>query len=376
MANPTTLPGDLIVKGNLRIQGSISPGLTRADDLANVLAQPFTVPMSLWREHDDYGKILAGVLADMRAGTGISTGSGTICEHRVSKVGGLIKTEIFIDVTGLKSGAAAGDIIGVAATANCHLGQITAALNGTIVHGRITCLETPATGDPDIDFYGTVTEATGTQDAAISALTGEVLLLDNGDWTGAVATPKAMTTLPGVGYLYMVDGGGTAAVYTAGQFMVELWGTPASEDHLDCAGGTHATNAPSLQTLDFGGNAAAAAYYARGELQLPWEYIAAGSVTIRLHAGMLTTVASEAATVDLLVYKSDEDETSTGDLCATALQSLNSLTFADLDFTITPTTLSPGDLLDVLITVSVDDDTDLGVMKACIGSVQLLCDVR
>jgi hypothetical protein len=33
-----------------------------------------------------------------------------------------------------------------------------------------------------------------------------------------------MTALPGVGYLYMVDGGGTAATYTAGQFLIELWG--------------------------------------------------------------------------------------------------------------------------------------------------------
>ena len=33
---------------------------------------------------------LAGViLADMTPGTGISTGTNTICEHRVTKVGGL-----------------------------------------------------------------------------------------------------------------------------------------------------------------------------------------------------------------------------------------------------------------------------------------------
>ena len=52
------------------------------------------------------------------------------------------------------------------------------------------------------------------------------------------------------------------------------------------------------------------------------------------------------------------------------------LVFADIDFTITPATLSPGDILDVRITVTADDDGDAGVMKACIGSVQLLCDVR
>ena len=175
-----------------------------------------------WRVVAFEGVDVAG--EDMTPGTGISTGVDTVCEHRVSKIGGLYKTEIFIDLAGLTS-AAAGQIIGKASgVANCHIGQITAAKNGTIIHGRITCIETPAGGDTDVDFYGTVTEATGAQAAAISGLTGEVLLLNNGAWSGAVATPKIMTTLPGVGYLYMVDGTGTAVIYTAGLFLIELWG--------------------------------------------------------------------------------------------------------------------------------------------------------
>lgn len=376
MANPTILPGDLVVQGNARITGIVTPGLTRASVLASALVQPFTVPMSLWRPYDDYGKTLEGIYTDMTPGTGISTGTNTICEHRVSKVGGLIKTEILIDLTGLNDGDTAADVIGKDGdTANCHIGQITAALNGTIRGGRIHCLEVPAGGDVDVDLWGTVLEATLAQDVAISTGTNEVQLIDHGDW--AANEIDELTAMPGPGYLYLATGAqGTDADYTGGIFLIELWGTPANESHLDCVAGTHATNAPSLQTPDFGGNAAAAHYYARGELQLPWEYIAAGSVTIRLHAGMLTTVASEACTVDLVVYKSDEDQTSTGDLCATAAQTINSLTFGDIDFTITASTLSPGDLLDVLIDVSADDDTDLGVMKACIGSVQLLCDVR
>ena len=82
--------------------------------------------------------------------------------------------------------------------------------------------------------------------------------------------------------------------------------------------------------------------------------------------------------MDVEVYKTDEDGTSTGDLCADAAVSnnMNSLTFADIDFTITPTTLSPGDLLDVRLTVTGDDNATANVVKGCIGSVQLLCDVR
>jgi hypothetical protein len=155
-----------------------------------------------------------------------------------------------------------------------------------------------------------------------------------------------------------------------------LTDSPATDD-LGLVGGTFGTNAPSLQTDDFGG-AHDAHYYARGEVVLPAEYEAGATVTIRLHAGMLTNVADQECTVDLLVYKSDEDATSTGDLCATDAETdnMNSLVFADIDFVITPTTLSPGDLLDVKIDLLADDDGDAGTMIACIGSVQLLCDIR
>ncbi len=173
---------------------------------------------------DDLSDVPAGsVLGAMTPGSGI-VGTADAAGGNVMKIGPMFKTEMFIDLTGLNSGTTAGDIIGKTLTANCHIGQITAAKNGTIVYGQITCIETPATGDPDVDFYGSVTEATGTQDTAISTLTGESLLLNNGDWTGAVATPIAMTALPDVGYLYMADGGGTAATYSAGQFLIELWG--------------------------------------------------------------------------------------------------------------------------------------------------------
>jgi len=160
----------------------------------------------------------------MTPGTGISTGVGTICDHAVTKVGDLIKTEILIDLTGLNSGGAIGDIIGKdGGTANCHIGQITAAVNGTIIAGRVTCLEAPAGGDPDVDFYGSVDEATGAQDALISGLTGEELLINHGDW--AISNVAALTAMPDAdGYLYMVSAAVTDADYTAGILLVELWG--------------------------------------------------------------------------------------------------------------------------------------------------------
>ena len=157
-------------------------------------------------------------------GTGISTGTGTIFKGSVLRMGDVIETTIVIDVTGLNSGDADGDIIGVAATANCHLGRITAAANGTVFAGSVQCVETPAGGEPDIDLFS-ATEATGTEEALITGLTETALLATAVDWTGILA-PKGLTAVPAANeYLYLVaSGGATNATYTGGKFVIKLYG--------------------------------------------------------------------------------------------------------------------------------------------------------
>ena len=157
-------------------------------------------------------------------GTGISEGTGTLFKGSILRMGDVIETTIVIDVTGLNSGDADGDIIGKAATANCHLGRITAAGNGTVFAGSMQCVETPAGGEPDIDLYS-ATEATGTEEALITGLTETALLAAAADWTGNLA-PKGLTALPAADqYLYLAGGGGvTNATYTAGKFVIKLYG--------------------------------------------------------------------------------------------------------------------------------------------------------
>ena len=162
----------------------------------------------------------------MTVGTGISAVSNAIVKHAVVTVGNLIETTIALDLTGLSSSAAA-DIIGKEATANCHYGRITADNNGTILSGYMQCLETPTTGEPDIDLY-TATVATGTEDTAITALVETAVLNTAADWTGLLA-PKGFTTVPPAnGYLYLVgSGGGTDGVYDAGKFILKFYGYDA-----------------------------------------------------------------------------------------------------------------------------------------------------
>ena len=89
----------------------------------------------------------------MASGAGITDGTNTVYETSVVQAGGLITTQIFIDLTGLDSSGTAGDIIGEAATGDpSYIGQITAAVNGTVLSVKMECLEAPGTGEPNIDL--------------------------------------------------------------------------------------------------------------------------------------------------------------------------------------------------------------------------------
>ena len=158
------------------------------------------------------------------AGTGITGGTGTIYRSSVIREGGIIKTSILIDLTGLRS-TASGDIIGVDGTSNvCHIGQITAARNGTILAGRMTCFEAPTGGDPDINVHS-ATEGTGVEEGAISSLT-ETLLVNAGDAT--LGSVVIFTAVPAADeFLYLTLGDTTNADYTAGKLLIELFGYEA-----------------------------------------------------------------------------------------------------------------------------------------------------
>jgi len=167
---------------------------------------------------------LTGNTVATTAGTGITTGTGTVYAASVIKTGGIFHTKILIDLTGLAS-SGTGDIIGKAATANSHIGQITAAVNGTVLGGKLTCLEAPAGGDPDINLWY-ADEATGAEDAAITSLTNQVQMCDSGDLSLnsviSIPTPPAADK-----YIYMATGAATNADYTAGKILIEFFGYSA-----------------------------------------------------------------------------------------------------------------------------------------------------
>lgn len=155
---------------------------------------------------------------------------------------------------------------------------------------------------------------------------------------------------------------------------MSLLPTTSANDDLGVSVGTWATSAPTVQTSDLKA-AGSTTRYSRHQFVLPPEYVAGESVVLRINAGMVTTVADTACTVDAVVYENTGAAISS-DLCATAAQSMNSLTAADKDFTITATSLGPGDLLDIRLAVLVNDAATGTAVIAKLNSVSLVLSVR
>jgi len=151
---------------------------------------------------------------------------------------------------------------------------------------------------------------------------------------------------------------------------------PAANDDLGWpATQTMGTVTPFVETADLK-SAGATSVYVRFQFTLPPEYDAGETITLRLRAGMNTTVADTTATIDAVVYKADEDGGASADLCTTAAQSINNLTAANKDFTISPSGCAPGDVFDVRIEIAINDGaTGTTVIGRCYKISHLL-DIR
>lgn len=202
-SNTVTISGNLIVTNSVVQQSDIGTGANE-------------IPLNQYLGMNAYVDTETPAL---NVGTGITTGTGTICRANGGLSGGIYRITILIDLTGLNSGGTAGDIIGVNGTAlPCYIAQLPAI---TVLGGRMTCLETPAGGDTDIDLY-VATEATGVEDQAVSALT-ETEIINAGAQTRGTVTYFSADPVTN-GYLYLVGQGTANATYTAGRFLIEIFG--------------------------------------------------------------------------------------------------------------------------------------------------------
>ena len=149
----------------------------------------------------------------------------------------------------------------------------------------------------------------------------------------------------------------------------------AGNDDLGITAGTWGTGVPYIVSRDLNALGAVTGY-ARFLIQLPHEYISGQPVSINVAGGMITSAASVSATVDFEVYKHGGSNLVSGsDLVTTSATSINSTTFAECAFVITPTSLSPGNVLDVRMAVAANSATASSHFAA-IARIELLATCR
>jgi len=158
------------------------------------------------------------------AGTGITTGTGTIYQSSVKEDGGIVTTRILLDLTGLTSADSDLDVIGVEDTAlPCHIGQITAAENGTIFGGTIQCLEAPLSLT-DLGIYS-AGDGTLVYEDLITSESDEVVIVTPAVQAASDGAVPIAGVPPANSYLYVVNGAAdTPDIFTAGKFLIELLG--------------------------------------------------------------------------------------------------------------------------------------------------------
>ena len=167
------------------------------------------------------GKILVAGNVGLSAGSGFS--DAALYKSWSTSNGGITKTELLIDLTGIRS-TGANDVIGNDGAANANIGQYTTAVMGTLFAVHMSCIEVPAGGDPDINL-AFADEATLSEDGALSGGTNSGTLLNNGD-LAAEKEYWAVAGFPSADqYFYLVAGAATDGDYSTGVIKIDFYGT-------------------------------------------------------------------------------------------------------------------------------------------------------
>lgn len=157
-------------------------------------------------------------------------------------------------------------------------------------------------------------------------------------------------------------------------YQTNLPGTAAADD-LALIGGTFGTAPPVVSAGDLKA-AGATTRYARFQTELPECYDPGETFKLSFSSGMVTTIADTSCTIDVQCYKIDKITGIGSDLCATAAITINSLVFADKEFTITPSGLEAGDVFDVRIAITCTDAATGTAVTPTIAAIDRVCDIK
>lgn len=140
--------------------------------------------------------------------------------------------------------------------------------------------------------------------------------------------------------------------------------------------GTPGTDSIRLQCVDQKANGGATSIVCLTTMTLPPEYVDGETVQVVLNCKMVTTVSDTSAVVDLEAWPDDGDGTVSADICATAAQSINSLTAAAKTFTLTPTSLVAGSKIHLRFTITINDAATGTAVIGQINRAYFLADIK
>lgn len=148
----------------------------------------------------------------------------------------------------------------------------------------------------------------------------------------------------------------------------------AATDDLGLINGTwgSAVNKLSAGDLKAAGATTRRVYFA---VAVPPNYDDGQTIKLRLRAKMETTIADVSCTIDAEAYIAN-DGNLTSDLVTTAATSMNSLTVANYEFTLSSGSIDPGDLIEVRLSIACNDAATATAVTPVVYEVALVADTR
>lgn len=174
MANPTTFPGDIIVSGNMRISGSVSPLLAKSSVLAQADLQEFNIPWTWWRTYNAMGSNLPSAAAEDDLGLVCGTHGTAHPTLQAGDVGGAMSARYARAVIPLPWEYVAGQTV----TFRFYAGCLTSAPD---TECTLSCQVYHTDGDTSLHADGNISPAATTNNM-------QSTVFDNIDFTLAPVT--------------------------------------------------------------------------------------------------------------------------------------------------------------------------------------------
>ncbi|MFA7070201.1 MAG: hypothetical protein WC144_05105 [Sulfurimonas sp.] len=145
---------------------------------------------------------------------------------------------------------------------------------------------------------------------------------------------------------------------------------PNAGDNTNLGITTGASGAANISLTSSNPTGATKTEKARFQFIIPANYIAASDLTLTASARVAVAL-QVSATLDFTAFESNKELGVGADICATAAQSINTNVWANYAYTITGAALLPGDVIDIEMTIALDDTAGAHAGFGQIGNITI-----